>query len=126
VTRKKWQVYATPDANFFVLEVEGLPGATEAKGLKGIDAMVRDFIYEHTAVPLNTVEYELHFRLPEDVNQALEEAQRLRLKAEQTRSEAALASTRAAKILRAQGFTVRDIGAMLGISFQRVQQFISH
>lgn len=126
MNHKKWQVFATPDANYFVLEVEGLPGATQAKGLKKVDSMVRDFIFEHTAEAHDGVEYDLHFRLPEDVNHALLEAQRMKLIADKTRKDAAQASTRAAKILRAQGFTVRDIGAMLGISFQRVQQFLSH
>jgi len=126
VNHTVWQVTATPDANYFVLEVDGLPGATQSRGLKRIDPMVRDFIFEHTGEAQGQMKYEVHFRLPAEVTRALDEAKEMRLIADKTRKEAAQASTRAAKILRSQGFTVRDIGAMLGISFQRVQQFLSH
>jgi peptidyl-dipeptidase Dcp len=40
------------------------------------------------------------------------------------RKEAAVESRRAAKALRASGLTVRDIGAALGVSFQRAHQLV--
>jgi 5'-3' exonuclease len=42
----------------------------------------------------------------------------------EARKEAATESRRAAKALRASGLTIRDIGAALGISFQRAHQLV--
>jgi hypothetical protein len=120
-----WEVTAIPDGKYWSLDVKGFDQPTQARSVKEIDEMVRDFISCLTDISADQVKYELTFQLPESVNEALKEAQRLREIADRARKDSAMASTRAAKILRGQGLRVRDIGAALGISFQRAQQLLN-
>lgn len=125
MTELIYKVTAWPSGNFWLLEVAGLSQNTQARSVKEIDVMVRDFIACSVGGSPDSVSYELRYLLPTDVNEALDEAARLREVADKARKDAAQASTRAAKILQEQGFKVRDIGAALGISFQRAQQLLS-
>jgi hypothetical protein len=122
---KVWQVQTWPGEKYWVIQVDDLPAATQAKTVKQIDVMVRDFISLHLDMDPASVKYQLNYVLPEEVVNALDEATKLRVQAELARKEAAAATTRAARILKAQGLTVRDIGAALGVSFQRAHQMLS-
>jgi hypothetical protein len=122
---KVWQVQTWPGEKYWVIQVDDLPAATQAKTVKQIDVMVRDFISLHLDIDPASVKYQLNYVLPEEVVNALDEATKLRVQAELARKEAAAATTRAARILKAQGLTVRDIGAALGVSFQRAHQMLS-
>lgn len=124
MTDQMWQVQASAEGKYWVLTVDGLGGATQAKGVREIDEMVRDFIALTTHQSPEGISYEVTYNLPAEVTKALEKAQTLRDQAAAARSEAAVAASYAAKLLKGQGMTVRDIGAALGVSFQRAQQLV--
>ena len=119
-----WDVTAEPVGRFWHISVAGLEGATQAKKSSEIDAMVRDFISEMTGEKSSRIKINLSVRLPKDVSRALLEAQKLREEADQARKEASFKVGLAARLLKDDGYTVRDIGLALGVSFQRAQQLL--
>lgn len=62
--------------------------------------------------------------LPDSAVHSIAEAREARRAAEQTQRRAGDLMAAAARDLAEQGYTVRDIGAVMGVSFQRVQQLI--
>jgi hypothetical protein len=125
MTDKTFKVTAWPSGKVWIIQVEGFDQPTQARSVKEIDTMVRDFIHVIANIPLEDVRYQLSYLLPDGVEEALQEAARLREVSDRARKDAAAASSRAAKMLHQQGFKVRDIGAALGISFQRAQQLLN-
>jgi hypothetical protein len=53
------------------------------------------------------------------------EAERLRTESEQAKSQAALHSRKAAKVLAEAGLSLRDIGTVMGVSHQRAHQLVA-
>ena len=86
--------------------------------------MVRDLISIMTETEPDSFDVNMKLLLPDDVAATLKRAGELRDIADSARKEAAAESRRAAKALRASGLTVRDIGAALGVSFQRAHQLV--
>ena len=123
---KTWTVIAKPVGKLWHIEVDGLPGATQARSSKEIHAMARDFIGLSTGTDPKRVEIALTVGVPDDVQRILEHAQELTRVADRARKEAAQEARRAARALRDSGLTVRDVGFALGVSFQRAQQLIKH
>lgn len=117
-----YTVQASRDGKFWFLEVPQIDRATQARHTQEIDEMVRDLIAIHAGVAPDSFELSVEYRLPPEVVEARAEAERLRKLAEESNSAAAAKSREAARLLRSEGLTVRDIGAVLGVSHQRAQQ----
>jgi hypothetical protein len=124
VTKKVWNASARQVGKFWYIQVDGLSGSTQGRSVKEIDLMVRDYITIMTETEPDSFDVNMQLLLPDDVAATLKRAGELRDIADNARKEAAVESRRAAKALRASGLTVRDIGAALGISFQRAHQLV--
>ena len=121
---KVWNASARQVGKFWYIKIVGLGGSTQARSVKEIDVMVRDYISIMTETEADSFDVTMQLLLPDDVAATLKRAGELRDIADNARKEAAIESRRAAKALRASGLTVRDIGAALGISFQRAHQLV--
>lgn len=116
------------ERRMLVARVTELGRTTQGRDFDEVEYMVRDLIRicneefgtteDHTAV-------EVVIKVDDPRLQAELEAARV------ARSEAAVATQRAAEHssqvaqgLKAAGFTVRDIGALLGVTFQRAHQLL--
>ena len=119
-----WNASARQVGKFWYIQVDGLSGSTQGRSVKEIDVMVRDYISIMTETEPDSFDVNMQLLLPDDVAATLKRAGELRDIADNARKEAAVESRRAAKALRASGLTVRDIGAALGISFQRAHQLV--
>jgi hypothetical protein len=65
-------------------------------------------------------------RLPNDARHAIRRSSAARTRAERGREDAQRATTDAAKLLVERlGLGLRDVGELLGLSYQRIQQLIS-
>jgi hypothetical protein len=65
-------------------------------------------------------------RLPNDARHAIRRSSAARTRAEREREDAQRATTDAAKLLVERlGLGLRDVGELLGLSYQRIQQLIS-
>jgi len=118
-TAKVWR-----EGKFWIVTVEGLPMATQARSAREVTEMTRDFIASYTEQSESTFEVEYHFELPPEVKDALHKAEHLQREAEIARKAAAAEARRAARALRDSGLSVRDVGFALGISHQRAHQLI--
>lgn len=108
----------TRDGKWWLAEVEPLGYATQAKRLSDIREQIADLIETVTGSAPGVDDVNVEIRLPLVVQDHLARAARSREQASASKREAALH----ARALADEGLTVRDIGAVLGISHQRAQQ----
>jgi hypothetical protein len=108
-----WSVY--------VREVDRV---TQARNLAEVELMARDLVAVMDGVDAESVELAVHISMPGAAAEHWQQAKELRDVAERTTIQAAEESRRAAKELADTGVTVRDIGQLLGISFQRAGQLV--
>lgn len=120
-----WEATAQLEGKYWHITVEGLGGATQARSVKEIDEMVQDFIEAKTEQTVSADSIKVKLQLPTEVEAMLRNVERLREEADAARNSAANESRKVARTLKSSGLTVRDIGATLGVSFQRAQQLIS-
>jgi hypothetical protein len=85
----------------------------------------RDVIAIMEDVDPSSFQLDVHINLPQDVRHELDTSAELRQKAAYTQAEAARLSRHAARRLHDLGLPLRDIGKVLGISYQRVHQLVS-
>lgn len=102
---------------------EGLP--TQARNLAEVEPMARDLIATWLDVAPDSFGVEVHVQLPTEVLHHLQMAEKYSEEAARAQSDAAEERRSAARELKRAGLTVRDIGAALGVSFQRAQQLIN-
>lgn len=112
------------DGRFWLVRVDGI-GATQARNLREVDSMTRDLVAVMTEGHADHVEVAYEFLLPDTVRGHLERAKVLREASARANSEAAAEVRAAARELADAGLTMRDIGQLLGISYQRAQQLVT-
>lgn len=117
---KWWHVY-----------VPELDRATQGRTLAEADEMARDLIVlveEERGVSLDpdAIELDQQVQLPEGVVNRLRHADELREQARQTQQAALDEQSAAVRELRKSGVSLRDAGAALGLSHQRVSQLANH
>jgi predicted RNase H-like HicB family nuclease len=113
------------DSGWWFARVEGVQGAvTQARRLDQVPAMAREVLSLLLDVPPDSFDVVVVPKLPESVAATLAQAQDLRQRAEELRSAASSSSAEAAAQLAGVGLSMRDIGELLGVSFQRAQQLV--
>jgi hypothetical protein len=122
---ERYDVTVRRDGRFWYVDIPVLDGATQARNLSEIDEMAKDYIAEVTGARADQLEIVVTIELPADVQAHLAAASALRDEEAHARSRAAEESRAAARALKSQGLTVREVGAALGISHQRAQQLVS-
>lgn len=112
------------ERRMWVAYVPEIGHATQGRNLKEVDYMVRDLVRLFTEDDPAEVTIVIQ---PEDprLQEQLAAAQAARREAAAAADRAAEQSQQAAKDLAAAGFTVRDIGTLLGVTFQRAHQLIA-
>lgn len=109
---------------YWVVYVREVDRVTQARNLAEVQPMARDLIAIMDGVDAESVELVVHTDMPGAAAEHWQQAKELREVAERTTIQAAEESRRAAKELADAGVTVRDIGQLLGISFQRAGQLV--
>lgn len=113
-------------SGWWVVEVPEIDGLlTRAKSLAQVPAMVKDAAALITGEPEDSFEVEVIPVVAEEVREHLEAARQLFEESDKAKHSAAEQSRLAARELAASGLTVRDIGAVLGVSHQRAHQLVS-
>jgi predicted RNase H-like HicB family nuclease len=108
--------------SWWAISVPGLKGVhTQARRLDQVAAMAREAIALMLDTDPATIQVEVHPELPDAATQALD-ARRAAREADQTAERATATAVRA---LLSDGYTVRDTGALLGLSPQRISQIAS-
>ncbi len=119
----EYHATAHRDGQFWVIDVPDV-GVTQARTTAEAELMARDLISVMLEVPADTYAVTMHFIAPASVDAHLRRAEELRLTAAAAQSEAAAEVRRAAAELRAAGLGLRDIGKVMGVSYQRAGQLV--
>ena len=122
--RKLYRATAERDQNWWILRVPEINSVTQARRLDQTEFMVRDLIYAVTDEAPDTFDVEITPALEPELSEVLESAVEARGRAASAQEEAADRTKRAAVELHAAGLTVRDVGALLGLTHQRAHQLI--
>jgi len=111
-----------PDG-WWVVTIKDHPGIfTQARRLDQVEAMVTEVIALVLDVPEGSVGVAVVPKLPPDVDAAIEDYVTARNLLASAAGDAAVATLDAVHHLEDMKLTLRDIGQILGLSFQRVQQ----
>ena len=118
----RYTVTAERGARTWVLQCQEFPAAlSEVTRLDQAD-VIREAIAFVAGVPEQSVEYELVPMLDPALLEHLTAARTIRARTTRPTTDATDELTRAARALRSAGLSVRDIGYLLDVSRQRVQQ----
>ncbi len=87
--------------------------------------MHREAIAFVVGVPANEVEVEVRPEIPEQVTAHLRRAEEAAAQAQRATAQERAERAAAARAAQDAGLTVRDIGTVMGVSFQRAQQVLA-
>lgn len=111
------------DGRFWLVFVPEIGQYTQARTLREVEEMVVDLVAVWEDRDPSTVTVgDVSVELPEDARVDLDRAAQLTESANKARAEGAAASRRAVATMRERGWSLRDIGDALGVSYQRVGQ----
>ena len=113
------------DGRFWHVEVPEIDRVTQARNISEVDDMARDLIAIMAGVEPDSFELDVRIQLPDSVRAHLSEVERARGAEAEARSRAATELRAAAAELKKAGLSVRELGAVLGISYQRASQLTS-
>ena len=135
-----YDVLVQPDGRYWYVQVPAIERSTQAKGLDDIEPMAKDLITVMNDD--DNPELKVTFVLPKQAKQHVTEMFRQREIAKKANAQAAAGSRTpatgpthcwdaaaesrlAARALRNEGLTYRQIGALLGVSYQRAFQLVN-
>jgi DNA-directed RNA polymerase specialized sigma24 family protein len=121
---KTYRVDVARDGRFWHIRVPQIERSTQARHLREVELMARDLIAIMEDAAPESFGLDVHIDLPQDVRQELARSAELREQAAHAQAEAARLSRDAARRLYDQGLPLRDIGKVLGVSFQRAKQLV--
>lgn len=116
---------ATRTGDWWAIEVPEVPGVfTQAKRLDQVPGMVADAVALMEDVDPAVIEVAVVPAVPVTIQAALARAQEQRAQAEALNVEASTLVRQVALDLTAAGYSLRDIGEIIGVSHQRVAQLL--
>ncbi|BCB85176.1 HicB family toxin-antitoxin system [Phytohabitans suffuscus] len=121
-----YDVTVTREGKWWMVDIPALDGLTQARRLAEAGQMAREWIAVTTETPIDDIAVNVTVeRVGDiDVSAQLDEIHRQRERAAELEREALAHAAALAKALAAQDVPVRDIGAALGVSFQRAHQLV--
>jgi Sigma-70, region 4 len=127
VRRYVYEVTAERDGSRWSLRVGELPGVfSQVRRLDRADAMARDAIAAFLDIPADAFDVTVAVRLPPDLQRDVAGVVDLRDQIDQTEREYAERTCQLAKrLVQGEGMTVREVGRVLGLSYQRVSQLVA-
>ncbi len=110
---------------YWLVHVVELDRWTQARTLREVEPMARDLIATMAGAAPDSFDLATDIVLPEEVTTHLRQAEQLREQSRQAQASAAAQVRQAARLLAEQGLSLRDVGAALGVSYQRAHQLVS-
>lgn len=126
-TTDVYTVRVSREGKWWMIYIPALDALTQARRLSEVEDMARSLIAVTMDVPPDQVRFRTELEAIEDirVTKRLEQLQADRRDAEKAQARFRERQRALARDLARRGLTVRDIGSVLGVSFQRAQQLLS-
>ncbi|MCU1577963.1 MAG: hypothetical protein JWP19_167 [Rhodoglobus sp.] len=119
----KYSSQAHKEGRWWIVQNDQHPGAlSQVKRLDLAAEAQREAIAFVAGVPVSSVDVEVRATVSPDIDRQLAEATELRMEAMVNEGRAAAIRRAVAEKLEADGFTLREIGVVLGVSYQRAHQ----
>lgn len=110
---------------YWLVHVFELDRWTQARVLREVEPMARDLVTMMADVAPDSFDLTTDIALPDEFTTHLEQAEQLREQSRLAQASAAAEVRQAARLLTEQGLSLRDVGAALGVSYQRAHQLVS-
>jgi DNA-directed RNA polymerase specialized sigma24 family protein len=121
--RQAYRVRAVRDGKWWALSTDGVPGAfSQVRLLNQAEPMIRDAIAQVLEVPEDSFDLEVVPQLEDSAREAM--AELARAKAQYLAAMDAVIAQQQAVIEKLRTLSMRDIGAIMGVSHQRVNQLM--
>lgn len=120
-----YRVIATQEERFWLLSVPELDVVTQARTLDRAEATVRDLIAVWLDVPADSFAVEVEPRLDDEWTKLLRETRDARTTADKASARASEMLRTSVTTLHDAGLSAREVGSLVGISYQRVQQLLA-
>ncbi len=121
--RPTYRAVAERSGSWWAVRVAELPGVyTQARRLDGVAAMTRDAVALMLDSAPDAFDVAVEPALGSDATDLVERVRASRIEAERAAEVAAELLRLAVERLLAAGLSIRDIGAILGLSHQRIAQ----
>ncbi|MER7013015.1 hypothetical protein ABT324_16470 [Saccharopolyspora sp. NPDC000359] len=121
----RYRVEVERGKKYWTIHVPAVERHTQARKVGEIHDMAQDLIQCMTDKPADEIELDIHIDLPADVQERLDRAEALRAEAARAQGKAAEELRGAAAALHEIGLSMREIGQVLGVSYQRAHQLVS-
>ena len=124
---KTYVVNVTREGKWWMVAIPEVDGLTQARRLSEAETMAREFIALKLDVPLDSMEIDLAVQNVGgvDVAQTLAEIRHGREQLAALEDQTRRRTEALAQQLAAASVPVRDIGTMMGVSFQRAHQLVT-
>ena len=121
--RTMYHAHAVRNGGWWAIDVPEAPGAfTQVRRLDQAEAMTREMLTLLLRASPDSFSISLQVEIPKEASARVAEWRALRESAETAEAQAAIVASELASTLRAEGLTVRDVGRVLGVSYQRASQ----
>ncbi|EIC06688.1 hypothetical protein OR221_3212 [Microbacterium laevaniformans OR221] len=125
MTRKTYQLTATREGQWWIIDVPELDYRTQARKLEQVEHMGRDLIALMEDVPADSFDVATVITMPEGIAAQLDEASRLEREAREVAARAARDRRAAARALHdIYGLSAIEVAAVLGVTRARVYQLL--
>ena len=125
IARPSYHVHVERGDRCWLVHVVELDRWTQARTLREVEPMARDLIATMAGAAPDSFDLATDIALPDEVATHLKQAEQLRAQSRQAQASAAAEVRQAARLLAEQGMSLRDVGAALGVSYQRAHQLVS-
>lgn len=122
--RTIYDVTTWREEGWWVIDIAALDLATQARRLDQVEAIARDAVATWLDVGPDSFDVRISPQFGEELTKRLAVLLAERVRAEQAQARATAEARQLAMSLHNEGLKVRDIGHMLGVSYQRAQQLI--
>ena len=119
-----YRAHATRDDRYWLVHVPEVDRYTQARTVDEVEPIARDLIAIMTGSD-DPVDLEVTVELPATVRAKLDRAEQARETERAARADAATELRSAAVELKRAGMSVRELGRVLGVSYQRASQLTS-
>ena len=122
---KTYSATASREARWWLLSLPELDIVTQAKSLDRAEATVRDLIAVWLDVPADSFGVVIEPKVADEWTQLLRDTRQARTAADEASERAQKLVRKSVATLHDAGLSTREVGLLVGVSYQRVQQLLA-